>query len=148
MLQLHGGFRVRVKVSVRVLFRQTHDEWMGPKVHFFRVTLPIDALPLSLKFQSLLQCFKDRIIHYKHCFGTFVIQCWLLSTRLLPTQWNGFRVTYTMGKSYHSQNALQFSTEVSNFKHQINKFALFSLISLNFVFKSKKIYQMWNKHQI
>ena len=34
MLQLHGGFRVRVKVSVRVLFRQTLDEWMGPKVHF------------------------------------------------------------------------------------------------------------------
>ena len=36
MLQLHGGFRVRVKVSVRVLFRQTLDEWMGPKVHFSR----------------------------------------------------------------------------------------------------------------
>ena len=35
MLQLHGGFRVRVKVSVRVLFRQTLDERMGPKVHFF-----------------------------------------------------------------------------------------------------------------
>ena len=35
MLQLHGGFRVRVKVSVRVLFHQTLDEWMGPKVHFF-----------------------------------------------------------------------------------------------------------------
>ena len=35
MLQLHGGFRVRVKVSGRVLFRQTFDEWMGPKVHFF-----------------------------------------------------------------------------------------------------------------
>ena len=34
MLQLHDGFRVRVKVSVRVLFRQTLDEWMGPKVHF------------------------------------------------------------------------------------------------------------------
>ena len=28
--------RVRVRVSVRVLFRQTLDEWMGPKVHFFR----------------------------------------------------------------------------------------------------------------
>ena len=27
--------RVRVKVSVKVLFRQTLDEWMGPKVHFF-----------------------------------------------------------------------------------------------------------------
>ena len=27
--------RVRVRVSVRVLFRQTLDEWMGPKVHFF-----------------------------------------------------------------------------------------------------------------
>ena len=39
MLQLHGGFRVRVKVSdsVRVLFRQTLDEWMGPKVHFFQI---------------------------------------------------------------------------------------------------------------
>ena len=24
---------VRVKISVRVLFRQTLDEWMGPKVH-------------------------------------------------------------------------------------------------------------------
>ena len=35
MLQLHGGFRVRVRVSVRVLFRQTLDEWVGPKVHFF-----------------------------------------------------------------------------------------------------------------
>ena len=35
VLQLHGGFRVRVRVSVRVLFRQTLDEWMGPKVHFF-----------------------------------------------------------------------------------------------------------------
>ena len=37
MLQLHGGFRVRVKVSVSVLFRQTLDEWMGPKVHFFLI---------------------------------------------------------------------------------------------------------------
>ena len=27
--------RVRVWVRVRVLFRQTLDEWMGPKVHFF-----------------------------------------------------------------------------------------------------------------
>ena len=34
MLQLHIGFRVRVKVSVSVLIRQTLDEWMGPKVHF------------------------------------------------------------------------------------------------------------------
>ena len=39
MLQLHGGFRVRVKVSVRVLFRQTLGEWMRPKVHFFRQSL-------------------------------------------------------------------------------------------------------------
>ena len=33
--------RVRVRVSVRVLFRQTLDEWMGPKVHFF-LNLNID----------------------------------------------------------------------------------------------------------
>ena len=40
MHQLHGGFRVRVKVSVRVLFRQTLDEWMGPKIHFFLILFP------------------------------------------------------------------------------------------------------------
>ena len=44
MLQLHGGFRVRVKVSVSVLFRQTLDEWMGPKVHFFRILVQIEGM--------------------------------------------------------------------------------------------------------
>ena len=50
MLQLHGGFRVRVKVSVRVLFRQTLDEWMGPKVHFF---------PLLYEQTQINACFKN-----------------------------------------------------------------------------------------
>ena len=61
MLQLHGGFRVRVKVSVRVLFRQTLDEWMGPKVHLFPFTAYLflcnTEKDLSLKW-SKSQSFK------------------------------------------------------------------------------------------
>ena len=57
MLQLHGGFRVRVKVSVRVLFRQTFDEWMGPKVHFFAINANPITLFVFLSFKLLNNSF-------------------------------------------------------------------------------------------
>ena len=49
--------RVRVRVIVRVLFRQTLDEWMGPKVHFFPIYLWIwfyfKYIPIPVHIRAL-----------------------------------------------------------------------------------------------
>ena len=51
--------RVRVRVSVRVLFRQTLDEWMGPKVHFFLKKFPLQIIRL-FENNSIQTCTKPK----------------------------------------------------------------------------------------
>ena len=47
-----------VRVSVRILFRQTLDEWMGPKVHFFQ-----NVLLLNLKCEYDIQAILIRALN-------------------------------------------------------------------------------------